>query len=134
MAVFRPEIESNVCKLNFDDKFTYELSLHEDTNKRVAEIANKQLQALKKIDENNPESIDKVYNMMLDGIDEILGEGAGADIMSIFSKPSLLDIGDVLSYITKEYKLAYNARLNKHKAEADVPKTTHPANGKRGRR
>lgn len=134
MAVFRPEIESNVCTLNFDDKFTYELPLHEDTNKRVAEIANKQLQALKKVDENNPDSIDKVYNMMLDGIDEILGEGAGADIMSIFPKPSLLDIGDVLHYIAKEYGLAYNARLNKYKANADIPKATHPANGKRGRR
>ena len=134
MAVFRPITEDNVCTLNFDDKFTYELPLHEDTNKRVAEIANKQLQELKKIDENNPESIDKVYNVMLDGIDEILGEGAGADIMSIFSKPSLLDIGDVLFYITKEYKLAYNARLNKYKADAVEPETTHPANGKRGRR
>lgn len=133
MAVFRPEQESNVCKLNFDDKFNYELPLHEDENLRIANIAKEQVKKLKGLQNvDTREVYDKIYNDMLDALDEILGEGAGADIMSIFPKPSLLDVGDVLTYITKEYGLAYNARLNKHKAAASVPKSQ--AGGKKGRR
>lgn len=135
MAVFRPQSENNVCKLNFDDKFFYELPLHEDTNARIANIANEQIKKLKGINDNTPETYNEVYNMMLDALDDILGEGAGADIMSLYSKPSLFDIGDVVAYITTEYKKAYNARLNKYKADGKIPPTIAPVNNrKRGRR
>lgn len=133
MAIFRPTQESNVCKLNFDDKFIYELPLHEDTTKAIAKVAEKQMQALKQIKDNDDDGFDKAYNLALDAIDGILGEGAGADIMSLYSKPSLFDIAAVISFITKEYKVAYNARLNAYKAQGAVPPTNAP-NNKRGRR
>lgn len=118
MAVFRPTTNANVCTLNFDDKLTYEIPLHENTLKSIQNIAidmQKKILALK----GNDEDLEKeVYNISLDAFDEILGEGAGADIMSIFHKPSLFDVAEVLSYIVKEYTLAFHAKLNKVKTEA----------------
>ena len=131
MSVFRPNNEEKVCKLNFDDRFSYELPLHEDTNNHIVTVSNEKIAVLKSIDDKAPDAFDKVYNIMLDGIDEMLGEGAGADIMSIFEKPSLFDIADVIKYITEEYKAAYEERLKKYKTDGMVPE--HPA-AKRGRR
>lgn len=137
MAVFRPNNEGNVCKLNFNDQFFYELPLHEDENKRIVSISNEKIAVLKGVDDKADDAFDKVYNIMLDGIDEILGEGAGADIMSLFEKPSLFDIADVIRYITEEYKSTYEERLKKHKVDGMLPEPngtgTHPAS-KRGRR
>lgn len=132
MGTFRPNNDNNVCKLNFDDKFFYELPLHEDTNLRVANIANEQLKALKELEDNaTQETYNKVYNISLDALDDMLGEGAGAQIMSLYEKPSLFDIGDIIHYITKEYGEAYNKRLDRYKANG-----THPAQSdiKKGRR
>ena len=121
MAVFRPQANKHVCTLNFDDKFTYELQLHEDTARTIASAADKQLKIVEKLKDNDEDALDKAYNAALDAIDEILGEGAGADIMSLYEKPSVLDIADVINYIGAEYKTAYEERLNTHKAAGTVP-------------
>ena len=120
MSVFRPT-SNRVCKLNFDDKFFYELSLHEETARELGKIADKQLQYAKSINDNDPDAIDKAYNSTLDALDEMLGEGAGADIMSLYEKPSLFDIAEVIAYISKEYSAAYNEHLNMHKATGTTP-------------
>lgn len=127
MATFRPTA-NRVCKLNFDDKFFYELPLHEDTARELGKIADKQLQFTKSLDENDPEAFDKAYNAALDALDEILGEGAGADIMSIYEKPSLFDVAEVVNYISTEYSAAHSAYLSNHKATGTTPSAS------RGRR
>ena len=120
MSVFRPT-KDRVCKLNFDDKFFYELSLHEETATALGKIADKQLQYAKSINENDPEAINKAYNSTLDAIDEMLGEGAGADIMSLDDRPSLFDVAEVIRYISAEYSAAYSEHLEAHKATGTIP-------------
>lgn len=120
MATFRP-INDNICKLNFDDKFFFELEVHEDTARKLARIADKQIQVLSALDADDPEAFDKAYNASLDALDEIFGEGAGADIMSIYEKPSLFDIKTVVDYITNEFKAAYTKKLNWQKATGTMP-------------
>lgn len=121
MAVFRPQEKKQVCELNFDDKYTYELQLHEDVAKTIAVAADKQLKFIESLKEDDVSAIDKAYNAALDAIDEMLGEGAGADIMSLYEKPGLLDVAEVITFIGEEYKAAYSKRLNKHKASGTVP-------------
>lgn len=127
MTIFRPTA-NRVCKLNFDDKFFYELPLHEETARELGKIADKQRQFTAALNENDPDAFDKAYNAALDALDEILGEGAGADIMSIYEKPSLFDVAEVVSYIAGEYKEAYSAYLNAHKVTGTIPSAS------RGRR
>lgn len=132
MAVFRPDNDNNVCKLNFDDKFTYELPLHEDTNLRIANIAKEQLKALKELENNTTqETYNEVYNISLDALDDILGENAGEQIMSLYEKPSLFDIGDIIHYITTEYGEAYKKRLERHKANGAYPVQSDTKRGRR---
>jgi hypothetical protein len=132
MAVFRPDENINVCKLNFDDKFFYEISLDEETNLEIAKIGEKQVEILTALSPDDKEALNKAYNSTLDAIDAILGEGAGADIMSLYKKPGILQTGAVISYITSEYVAAYNALIEKYKSTATVP-NEHPAI-KRGRK
>lgn len=128
MAVFRPE-QNNVCKLNFDDKFFYTLEIHENTLNEIAKIAQKQVKFLEGLKEFDGDTLDKAYNSSLDAIDEMLGEGAGADIMSLYEKPSIFNIVSVINFIVNEYKAAYSAIFDKHKANGTVPPTVQ-----RGRR
>ena len=130
MSTFRPS-KTNVCKLNFDDKCSFELPLHEDVNAKLIDVSNRQLEAIKELDINNPEGTKKIYNLSLDALDEIFGEGAGAEIMSIFENPSLFDVADVITYISTEYKTAFETYMNAHKAKGTIPtpsnKNLHPA-------
>lgn len=132
MAVFRPEEKLEVCTLNFDDKFIYEIPLDEETNINIAQIGDKQVNALKAINIDDVDALNKAYNATLDAIDAILGEGAGADIMSLYKKPGLMQTVAVINYITTEYISAYNALLDRYKATATLP-NEHPA-VKRGRK
>lgn len=121
MAVFRPQERKQVCILNFDDKFKYELQIHEDVAKTIAETADRQLKFVEELKADDAKAVDKAYNAVLDAIDEILGEGAGADIMSLYERPGLLDVAEVITFIGTEYKTAYSECLNKHKTSGTVP-------------
>lgn len=133
MSTFRPT-KTNVCKLNFDDKCFFELPLHEDFNAKLIDVCKRQQEEIKKLDIENPDNLKKIYNMSLDAFDELLGEGAGAEIMSIFENPSLFDVAEVITYISNEYKAAFEAYMNNHKAKGTIPttpntgaKNLHPA-------
>lgn len=122
MATFRPT--NNTCELNFDDKFFYTLPLGEKTLNRIADICDAQLKALKQINENDKDALTKAYNLSLDALDDMLGEGAGADIMSLFDEPGLLEVGQVITYISEEYGEKYKTVFPQSK----------PAPDKRGRK
>jgi hypothetical protein len=115
MAVFRPA--NNVCELNFDDRFYYSLPLHEDT----ADAIDKATQKLSKLAPRDRGEVDEAYNTALDVIDELLGEGAAENIMTIFEKPGTLEVWNVLYYILDEWKTAYSAELDKIKSTAQLP-------------
>lgn len=134
MSTFRPKQEKRVCKLNFDDKFFYELPLHEDTIRSISDICDRQRKALQSITPNDPEAFDKAYNSSLDALDEILGEGAGADVMSIYEKPSLFDIAEVVNYIAGELNEGYAALLSEQKKTGHVPNRAERRAAQRGRR
>ena len=131
MSTFRPTKE-RVCTFNFDDKFNYTLPLHEETARKLADVGEKQIKYLKGLKTNDPDIFDKVYNSTLDALDDIFGENAGADIMSIYEKPSIYDVIDVINYIRTEYENAYKTNLETMKTTGTVP--TAPKNGQRGRR
>ena len=119
MATFRPK-KGRVCELNFDDKYTYTLSLHEQESSRIANIADNVKRTLDSLT-NTSGAEDEAYNKSLDAIDEILGEGASGEIMSLYDNPGLLDVADVILYITQEYKTAYEANLKAYKAQGAIP-------------
>lgn len=128
MSTFRPKT-GRACRLNFDDKFFYELSLHENVAKSLAEVADRQLSFIKKLDERKAGAADEAYNAALDAVDELLGSGAGADIMSLFENPGLFDVADVISYIAAEYRAAYSAYIDSYRTVG-----TPPVGSARGRR
>lgn len=107
MAIFRPT--NNTCELNFDDKFIYTLPLHEDT----ADAIDKAMQKLQTVAPKDRAGVDEAYNAALDVIDDILGEGAGADVMSIYTHPGTLEVWEVLGFIFGEWTSAYEAATNK---------------------
>lgn len=115
MAVFRPA--QAVCELNFDDKHYYSLPLHEDT----ADDIDRAVKKLEKLAPKDRAGIDEAYNVALDVIDELLGEGAAENIMSIYEKPGTLEVWNVLYYILDEWKTAYSAELEKLKKTGAVP-------------
>jgi hypothetical protein len=124
MAIFRPQKEAT-CELNFDDKFTFTLPIHEDTIKKISTIADAQLKRLKALKTEDDNALDEAYNSALDAIDDILGEGASDEIMSIFEKPGLLDAAAVVTYIAEEYSEQYQKTLGAYKAEGKIiPSTT----------
>lgn len=118
MATFRPTI--NTCNLNFDDKFTYSIPLNENAMRRIANICKEQLNTLKQMEGDDESAIDRAYNLCLDALDEIIGEGAGADIMSIFDNPGLLELGQVINYIAEEYSEQYKSVFPANKKEIPV--------------
>lgn len=134
MSTFRPRQDKRVCKLNFDDKFFYELPLHENMARKFADICDKQKKALESIKADDPAAFDKAYNASLDALDEILGEGAGADVMSIYDEPSLFDIVEVVNYISGEFKAAYEALLSEQKKAGPAPNRAERRAAQRGRR
>lgn len=132
MNVFRPRQEQRVCKLNFDDKFFYELPLHEEQARDMAKLADAQISAIQKLRADDPDAFDKAYNLSLDALDELLGDGAGADIMSIYDKPSVFDLAEVITYISNEYKAAYEEYLGVEKKAG--PNRAERRAAQRGRR
>lgn len=124
MSIFRPRQEKRVCKLNFDDKFFYELPLHEAQARDMSKLADAQISALKKIKDSDPDAFDKAYNLSLDALDELLGDGAGADIMSLYDNPSVFDLAEVITYIADTYRDAYGDFLS-------VQKKAGPVRGRR---
>lgn len=127
MAIFRPT--KNVCVLNFDDRFTYELPLHED----FADAIDRAAEKLKGIAPKDRPGIDEAYNKALDVIDDILGEGAAADVMSVFENPGTLEVWEVLMFIMKEWRDAYSETLDRLKATGAVPPPVNRAD-RRARR
>ena len=125
MATFRPV--KKVCELDFDSKYFYTMQLNDSTLRRIIEVGTRHQQELERLNENDQGAIDKAYNISLDVLDELLGEGAGADIMSIFDDPGMIEVAQVIAYITDEYVTQYNAAFNNK--ENPVPYA-----GKRGRR
>lgn len=115
MGVFRPS--KNVCTLNFDDKYTFELPLHED----FADVIDRASAKLKGIAPKDRPGIDEAYNKALDVIDEILGEGAAENVMSLYANPGTLEVWEVLMYIMNEWKEAYSATLARLKASGELP-------------
>lgn len=126
MATFRPT--KNVCTLNFDDKFTYELPLHEDEADKIDA-------AFKRISDLAPKDragVDEAYNKALDLIDELLGEGAGADIMTVFDHPGTLEVIEVISFIVKEWTAAYSEATGR--IETGMPAFNPPVQNRPGNR
>ena len=123
MSTFRPNQRGRVCVLNFDDKYTFELPLHEETSRKLAKIAEKQIENTKRINLEDENALDAIFNTSLDAIDEILGEGAGDQIMSIYEKPSLFDVADVITYISETYSEEYKKALDGHKKAGTVPQS-----------
>lgn len=117
MAVFRPS--QNVCELNFDDKFTYRLPLHEDTADAIDAAAKK----LGELAPKDRAGVDDAYNTALDVIDGLLGEGAAENIMSIYDNPGTLEVWAVLNYILDEWKSAWTDKLAEIKGRRD---SVHP--------
>lgn len=121
MSTFRPNRNGRVCVLNFDDKFTFELPLHEETSRKLAKIAERQIEATKKMNPEDENAFDVIFNSSIDAIDEILGEGAGDKIMSLYEKPSLFDVADVINYISETYSGDYRKALGENKKAGIVP-------------
>jgi hypothetical protein len=115
MAVFRPS--QKVCELNFDDTHYFNLPLHEDTADAIDKAVNK----LGKLAPKDRAGIDEAYNAALDIIDELLGDGAAENIMSLYDKPGTLEVWNVLYYILDEWKTAYSAELDKIKSTTATP-------------
>ena len=124
MAVFRPA--EAVCKLNFDDKYIYTLPLHEDT----AEAIDKAAERFGKLAPKDKAGVDDAYDTACDVIDELLGSGAAADIMSLYKNPGTLELWAVLLFILEEWKAAYSAEVEKIKKTAQLPNRAE----RRGRR
>ena len=124
MATFRPS--QNVCTLNFDDKYTFTLALHEDT----ADAISNAFEKIKTIAPKGRAGVDDAYNKALDVIDEILGEGAADKVMSVFENPGTLEVWEVLTYIMDEWAAAYSETVDKMKQKM----TVSPAPQQRGRR
>lgn len=127
MSTFRPNTKGRVCTLNFDDKFIFEIPLHEDTARSIAKIAEKQIEKVQRINPEDENAVDLIYDSSLDAIDEVLGEGAGAKIMSIYERPSLFDVAEVITYISETYSEEYKKLLDAHKKAGNVL----PQNGRR---
>lgn len=121
MATFRPNTSGRICTLNFDDKVKFELPLHENTARKLGEISQKQAEELTRLSQTDLTALDKAYNCSLDALDELFGENAGAEIMSIFENPSVFDVADILTYIGNEYKSAYASMMSTHKQAGVVP-------------
>lgn len=115
MAVFRPT--HNVCTLNFDDKYSYDLPLHED----FADLIDHAAEKLKGLAPKDRKGVDEAYNKALDVIDEILGEGEAEVVMSLYEKPGTLEVWEVLMFIMKEWQEAYSVALEKLKQTGAVP-------------
>lgn len=130
MATFRPNEKQRVCELNFNDEFFYKIPLTEKTARNFAEICERNKVALEKLAKDDPEAFDKAYDMSLDAIDELLGEGAADDIMSLYDDPGLLEVAEVINFIASEYKAAYSAELDKMRATGEI----HNRAERRGRR
>jgi len=124
MATFRPT--QAACELNFDDKYFYSLLLHEDTADKIDQAAKR----LEKLAPKDKAGVDDAYDTALDIIDDILGEGAADDIMTLYKNPGTLEVWSVLYFILEEWKAAYGAEVEKLKKTATLPNRAE----RRGRR
>lgn len=111
------------CALSFGEN-KFELPLNEQTAQKIDsvfndEIINRKLETI--------EAIDRLYDDVMDGIDELLGDGAADKIMSRFAHPGTMEILSVVRYIVTEWKAQY-------KQLVDEMKQTTPATNRAGRR
>jgi len=112
MATF--SFKKRVCTLDFG-AYRYELPLSENELDRILGIAEDMEKRLRAINGNDKAAWDEAYNLSLDGIDHILGEGAGEEIMSLCDHdPSLSDVKDVIDFISVEYKEAFTKEYGTH--------------------
>lgn len=94
--------------------YVFELPLNEQT----AELMDKVLyQRMVELKPKNVEEINEGYNSLLDGIDEIFGEGAADKMLERYKHPGLLEVTAVIEFIIKEYRDKYT------KAVEDMKKT-----------
>lgn len=122
MAVFRPT-RNKECTFNFDDKFTFSLSVNENVMLKIGKIVKKQAEYMQSLKGDDPEVLSLAYNSSLDALDEIFGEGAGADIMSVFGdNPSLFDVAEVINYINSEFTTAFSSFMAERKAAGALPR------------
>lgn len=112
MAAF--SFKKRVCTLDFG-AHKYDLPLNENELNRIRGVAEDMEKKLRAISGNDKTAWDEAYNLSLDGIDEILGEGAGEEIMSLCEhEPGLTDLKDVISFISTEYKEAFTKEFGTH--------------------
>lgn len=112
MATF--SFKKRVCTLDFG-QYKYDLPLNENELDRIRGIAEDMEKKLLAIPGNDKAAWDEAYNLSLDGIDQILGEGAGEEIMSLCDhEPALTDLKDVITFISTEYKEAFTKEFGTH--------------------
>lgn len=119
------------CMLKFDEH-EFELPLNEQTADLIDKTFSNNLpsDSFKSI-----EDIDAFYNNMMDGIDNVLGEGSADKIMSRFAHPGSMEIMSVVNYIATEFNNNYKTSVEEMKKTANIPnRETRRANTKGGRR
>lgn len=109
------QFSDRTIKLDFDGKI-YDLSVDGDNRRRIEAMCDKALTEYRAIEKDGGE--DEVTDLILDLIDDLLGEGAVDDIFGD-REPCIEDGIDILSYITTEL-MEYNTK-NEKKYETSVP-------------
>lgn len=119
------------CKLKFGE-YEYNLPLNEQTADLISNTFADKVMPPKF---ENISDMDAFYNNAMDAIDEVIGEGAAANIMSRFKHAGALEIMGVLNYISSEFNAQYAAEVEEMKKTANIPnRETRRANNKGGRR
>lgn len=109
------------AELKFGD-YSFELPLNEQT----AELMEKVLyRRMVELNPKNAEEINEGYNSLLDGIDEIFGEGAADKMLERYKHPGLLEVSAVIKFIVEEYRDKYTEAVEEMKKTAPEVK---PAN------
>ena len=119
------------CNLTFGDN-TYELPLNEQTADLITNAFSDKVMPPKF---ENIKDMDIFYNNSMDAIDEVLGEGAAANIMSRFKHAGALEIMGVMNFISSEFNAQYAVAVEEMKKTANIPnRETRRATNKGGRR
>lgn len=119
------------CKLIFGG-LEYELPLNEQTAAEMDRIFSDKVLPTKF---EGIADIDNFYNCVMDGIDELLGEGAAESIMSKFNHAGALEVLSVVQYISSEFNARYKEHIEEMKKTANIPnRETRRSTPKGGRR
>lgn len=95
--------------------YSFELPLNEQTAELMDRVLYKRMVELKP---QGVEEINEGYNSLLDGIDEIFGEGAADKMLEGFKHPGLLEVSGVIKFIVEEYRDKYTAAVEEMKKTA----------------